>query len=128
LRKPKGGRHVDLDKQCLLIEVRGYKRAPIWAPKLPLALHPIPARPDGGQIRGICGERLLRAVASCYTLTSQEILERAAPTIVRWRIAIFPPEYLIDPTMWNRVSQKFALMEFSEIRVRKESYFWLYKP
>jgi hypothetical protein len=27
-----------------------------------------------------------------------------------------------------RVSQKFALMEFSEIRVRKESYFWLYKP
>jgi Protein of unknown function (DUF4239) len=28
----------------------------------------------------------------------------------------------------NRVSQKFALIEYSEIRVRKESYFWLYKP
>jgi len=28
----------------------------------------------------------------------------------------------------NRVSQKFALMEFSELRVRKESYFRLYEP
>jgi hypothetical protein len=27
-------------------EVRGYKRAPIWAPRLPLAPHTIPARPD----------------------------------------------------------------------------------
>jgi hypothetical protein len=37
-------------------------------------------------------------------------------------------EEFIDGTSTNRVSQKFALMEFSEIRVRKESYFWLYKP
>ena len=31
-------------------------------------------------------------------------------------------------TVTNRLSRKFVLIEFSEIRVRKESYFWLYKP
>jgi hypothetical protein len=27
-----------------------------------------------------------------------------------------------------RVSGKFALIEYSELRVRQESYFWLYEP
>jgi hypothetical protein len=35
-------------------------------------------------------------------------ISRKSATLAGLRIAIFPPEYLIDPTAWNRVSQKFA--------------------
>jgi hypothetical protein len=40
-------------------------------------------------------------VATCYAPTSREFLERAGPTLAGLRIAIFPPEYLIDPTAWK---------------------------
>jgi hypothetical protein len=52
-------------------------------------------------------------VATCYAPTSREFLERAAPTLAGWKIAIFPPEYLIDPTTWNRLSQKFNNYEIA---------------
>jgi len=35
---------------------------------------------------------------------------------------------LIRRSSANRPSGKFALMEFSEIRLRQDSYFWLYEP
>ncbi len=61
-------------------EVHGYKRAPIWVPRLPLALHTSPARSVQGLVDSICGEELLQAVATCYGPTYLRISQREAPT------------------------------------------------
>jgi hypothetical protein len=61
-------------------EVHGYKRAPIWVPRLPLPLHTSPARSVYGLVGSICGEGLLEAVATCYGPTYLRISQREAPT------------------------------------------------
>jgi hypothetical protein len=61
-------------------EVHGYKRAPIWVPRLPLALHTSSARSVLSLIDSICGEELLQAVATCYGPTYLRISQREAST------------------------------------------------
>jgi hypothetical protein len=71
----------------------------------------LPARIEGkfvGFVARDCYEQWRLATLQLPENFSNE----GAPALAGWRIAIFPPEYLIDPTTWNRVSRKFVMNRY----------------